>query len=502
VLLCGVGTSRALGWASNAPKPERTAQPWVKLPLEALGVAGIPAAFLDAGGSMLTVNFLDSGHLLVTYGKRGLVPRLAGDPRDDDDRLVAAEVVELPTGKVLATTEWHMHDHGRYLWALGHGRFLVRIGDMLSVMTPLARLGTDDPFVRSTFPSRGGQPVAVTMSQDDGLLTVETPVRMAGGTSEAMGDMDTATRPLSTLIDFYRLRGDGSEAHPLEIAGAGTVRSPQPLFLPIDADGYLWAEELDRNQWQVTFDGFEGKTVQLGKIDSTCSPRLELVGPAEYLAMTCRGADDRVRVASYGMDGQETWEESLGQFGRPVFAYAPSAGRFAVSHGVDAVPAAPGNGVGSPASYGVGGSQGSPARQEVRVYQTVSGDLLLKVDCTPVFKTAENFDLSADGMEAVVVRDNALVVYKLPELSKKDREELAAVEKFAPPASEGPVKLTRLTGPQPQRGDAVSAAAVEAAAAAAAAAPAVATEKPPARKPPTLLNPGEKAEMPANNRPD
>jgi hypothetical protein len=153
-------------------------------------------------------------------------------------------------------------------------------------------------------------------------------------------------------------------------------------------------------------------------------------------------------------------------------------------------------------------AQSAVTHQEVRVYQNASGDLLLKAECTPVFKSGQNFDLSEDGSLAAVVRDGSIVVYKLPALSQQDREDIAEVERFAPPPSEAMVSLTRLA-----KGPAAAAAvgtAPEASVAGAAgvASPAASVpvspeeapaETPARRKPPTLLNPGEHAEIPAKN---
>jgi hypothetical protein len=287
---------------------------------------------------------------------------------------------------------------------------------------------------------------------------------------------------------------------------AGGVRSADPFYLPIDSDGYLWPAEVANNHWAVTFDDFRGKTASMGTVDSSCVPRLEMVSPSEFVALTCRGADDRVRMASYGLDGQETWQEDFGDFGPPVFAYAPGAGRFAVSRTVSAVAPSPGMASTIP---------GSPARQEVRVYQTASGDLLLKVETSPVFKTAENFDLSADGTLAAVVKNGAVEVYKLPALSKRDKEDIAEVAKFAPPPASGPVLLKLLAAPS---GSARTAKATENAvpASASSAVPVAADKSAPAdsspgdaaasapapRKAPTLLNPGEKPEFGGSAQPN
>jgi hypothetical protein len=133
------------------------------------------------------------------------------------------------------------------------------------------------------------------------------------------------------------------------------------------------------------------------------------------------------------------------------------------------------------------------SHQELRVYQNASGDLLLKVACDPIFKTGENFDLSADGMEVAVVRGASIAVYKLPPPTKRDREDMAEVAKFAPPASLAMVDLKRLAA-RPAAAAAVARAPVSGGANEVGA-PVASGEAEAKRKPPTLLLPGEKAEF-------
>ncbi len=496
---------------------EKQPAPAVKLSLEGLGFAGASRVFLDSGASMLSVHFLDDAHLLVTFGERKLVPRLVGDPPDDDDRLVAGEIVELPSGKILAKTEWHMHDHGRYLWPLGKGRFLIRIGDGLSTMAPLARLmsgeaGAVDPFERTVLPGRQGRPTLVNMSEDGGLLTIETQVNVAKGTPVITVSNTTVVPQTLTLVDFYRISGEGSASSPIVVTAAGGVRSPEPFYLPITSGGYLWPQPSGNNRWAVTFDDFSGKTVNITTLDSSCTPRLEMVSAGEFVALTCRGSGDRVRVGSYGLDGQETWQEDAGDYGPPTFVSAPVAGRFAVSHKT-AAPASPGGLVGLATGAGLNGpgqngvvDQPASEGQEVLVYQNASGDLLLKVQVSPVLKTAENFDLTEDGSELVVTKAGQVLVYKLPALSKRDKEERLEVAKFSPPVTTGAVRLGLLTGPAPVAAHGRPAAAGKVATPTlSAAVPTVevptetAGEGPSnssaGRKPPTFLKPGEKPEF-------
>ena len=494
----GLGTLLAVGGVcpQGAMGGEKKAGPWAQVSLESLGFPGVSKLFLNSGSSMLTVNLLDSSHLLVTYSKRTLVPRVAGDPVEHDDRLVAGEVVDLPSGHIAAQVEWHMHDYGRYLWKLGNGRFLVRIGGELYTIAPLANLASGNAFVRTVFPGRMLRPTVVDVSPEGGVLTLETVVEMQeeGRTKVVLGDQDTASEATSaTVIDFYRIR-DGKEGRgggDFEVNSAGEVLAPAPVLLPVDGDGYLWAEAVDSFSWGMTFDEYGGKTKDLGKVDSSCRPRLQMTSRSEFVALTCLGSDDHIKLTSYGLDGHETWEEVVGDVGTPAFAFAPVAARFAMSHiHVDVTAPTPGSTTGE-----------SIPSQEVRVYQNASGNLLLQAECRPVFKTAENFDLSPDGMTAAVVRDGMIAVYKLPALSKTDLEDMVEVAKFAPAVGTGNVKLARLVRPVKVEAPAESLAISKSAAAPAAAivTPAAAASGP--RKPPSLLKPGEKPEFGSANEP-
>ncbi len=102
-------------------------------------------------------------------------PRLPDEPEDDQDRIVEAVLLELPTGNTLARTSWHLHDHAQYLWNLGHGHFLLRVRDTLTTFAPLANLHTRDPFVQQPFlVSAERRLAALILSPDADLLIIET----------------------------------------------------------------------------------------------------------------------------------------------------------------------------------------------------------------------------------------------------------------------------------------------------------------------------------------
>jgi len=522
LLLCGMG--------AKAADKERPPVPVARISLQKLGFPGASTNFVAAGASVLTVNFLDDEHLLVSYGMRGLVTRLAGDPATDEDREVAAQIIEIPSGKIVARTQWHLHDHGRYLWPIGHGRFMLRMGGSLSMLAPVANLHTD-PFRRVEFPSRGLVLNSISASPDGGVLSVESQVPQQAAGVATWADVQAPQNGI--VLDLYRMSGEGTAESPLSITSPHSVKSPHSMAFPIDEDGFLWTENTTRDpsNWTVSFHAFApaGKKnpVVVGDLHSSCVPRILIASRSEYVALTCVGVDAHMKLMTYGFDGHENWEEPIDLDSSIAFAFAPGTGRFAMSRITTSISSA----------VNANGMPVEPTfRQEVRVYQTETGDMVLKATTTPALKTAENFDLSQDGKLAALVQNGDIAIYQLPAPSEKDRKAMQEVAKYAPPPGgnaelslEGVVVREQpgetVAGSAPRVATPVAGAAPAAAAANSATKPAAAgpnttqaadnaaqATRPvttasmdapttPARKAPTLLLPGEKAEFKDKRQP-
>src|SRR3954451_22125660 len=154
-------------------------EPSLHIPLENFGFQPLPPQFLLNGSSMMTLHYVDDKHLLLTFVVHRLIPRLPEEPEDDQDRLVDAVLIELPSGRTLARTSWHLHDHAQYLWNLGHGHFLLRVRDTLTTFAPLANLGTRDPFAQQPFlVSADRRLAALILSPEADLLIIETVKRI------------------------------------------------------------------------------------------------------------------------------------------------------------------------------------------------------------------------------------------------------------------------------------------------------------------------------------
>ncbi len=384
-----------------------------------MGYQKLSPEFMMAGSSMLTVDFVDKDHLLVTFGVRRLMKRDANNPVDDADRTIGAFLVELPSGKVLARAEWRLHDRGQYLWNIGHGRFLLRVRDRLTMFAPMASADPNEAFREVPVIQLNQHVVSVLVSSNSDLLTVETTKYSMGAGQPSAG---FSTDPAPVLIAFYRLTNTQTG---LVVSSAGTVRARTTLALPLTTAGRLDVIQGGKDRWLFNFDEHTGKVDELSEFDTTCFPRPTFVGHSEFVVFGCRGGPDKMDFAGFNMKGEEMWQQNFyDTHVNPTFSFAPDAGRFALGRtvvtdsGFD--PSMP-----IPSSMVTG--------QEVRVYQSYNGKILFKIDCTPVERAGQNFSLSPDGLRLAVVRESQ-VRHAATKYSPASTENEAAVEIYALPA--------------------------------------------------------------------
>lgn len=430
------------------PLSARASNPAVRIPLDSLGFEPQSSQFLAAGSSMLTVNYVDSTHLLFTFAVHRLMERIPNDPPDDDDRTVEAVLVELPSGRVLARTDWRFHDNGQYLWSLGHGRFLLRTRDTLTTFAPLANLASGQPFRQRDFLTTNRRIGVVLLSPEADLLIVETaertpsvpaaPAPLFGPTPKPTpqpigrpGDPDPVT------LSLYRLSlpdsGDRVEADL-----AGIARATHFGELAAMGAGHLAVVDEGRQEWGFDFHPFNGKVKELAPFASTCDPTPRFVSSSEFVAFGCHTGDSPQVLGGFNLRGDEMWEQNLfGDYVATFMTYAPESGRFALGRVMGD----------APADTLEQGSTAGITGQNIIVYQMESGKQLLHTDCSPVARAGQNFALSPDGMGLVVVRENALEIFPLPPLSKKDQADVKEARALVPSSDGLPIDFA---GPSPE----------------------------------------------------
>jgi hypothetical protein len=427
---------------ADAPTFAAKPDPPLRIPLENFGFQPLPAQFLLNGSSMLTLHYVDDKHLLLTFVVHRLIPRLPDEPEDDQDRMVEAVLLELPTGNTLARTTWHLHDHAQYLWNLGHGHFLLRIRDTLTTFAPLANLATREPFAQQPFlVSAERRLAALILSPDADLLIIETlkrtpptpkPKAPILGPTPAPSPQLTERDPVQ--INFYRIHS-GDDGGPVQARSAGAIQTPRAGDIPATTAGFLAVVDQGHQHWAFDFHSYAGKTDELSPFDSTCRPAPLFVSHSEFIAFGCRSGQNRQQLGGFNMRGEEMWEQGLfGDFMAPSIAYAPAGGRFALSRIM----------LHSSFIADQPISADQVSAQTVVVYQTGTGKQLLRADCSPVERAGQNFTLSPNGLALAVLHADAIEIYNLPPLTTKDESDLKLAHSIAPPENNLPVRLPGL----------------------------------------------------------
>jgi hypothetical protein len=417
----------------------RNPDPALRIPLEPLGFQPLSTQFLLAGSSMYTLHYVDDKHLLLTYSTHRLLKRLPDEPADDKDRFVEAVLLELPSGHVLCRTQWRLHDHGQYLWSLGHGRFLLRVRNTLTTFAPVANLSTGEPFRERSFLTTDRRIGALIVSPEADLLILETitrpepdPVSLPSVFSSGPPPPQEVD-PAPVQINLFRLFNLPGAADQIVARSAGASRARSVGRIPATAEGYLALIDQGRSHWAFDFNSYTGKTSELSPFDSSCRPSPIFVSRSEFIAFGCHANNTFQVIGAFNMRGEEMWEQTLlDSYFAPSFVFAPSSGRFAIgrliSHAQSEIliPEL------------VGG-------QSVVVYQTDSGKQILRVDLLPVQRAGQNFCFSPDGMNLAIVHGDAIEIYRLPPLTTKEQEAVKQAQAAAPPTNDAPIRFATST---------------------------------------------------------
>jgi len=423
------------------PLQARGPDPAFRIPLDSLGFQPQTKQFLLAGGSMLTLHYVDNRHLLLTFAVHKLMERIANDPPGDEDRMVEAVLLETPSGRVLARTDWRFHDNGQYLWSLGYGRFMLRIRDSLTTFAPMANLASGQAFAQRGFLTTDRRIGAVLISPEADLLVVESverkppPPRPAtplfGPTPKPTpAPLGEPGDPSPVALSFYRLAIPSGSGDAVEASLAGVAHSSSFGDIAATGAGHIAVVDEGRQQWGFDFRPFRGDGKQLAPFGSTCRPTPRFVSSSEFIAFGCHSGNSPMVLGGFNMNGDEMWEQNLfGDYAATSMSFAPTSGRFALGRvlgqggGDDLQP------VSADAFTG----------QNVSVYQTESGKQLLHVDCSPIARAGQNFALSPDGMSLAVIREGAIEIYSLPPLSAQDAADVKMARALVPQASVLPI---------------------------------------------------------------
>jgi hypothetical protein len=389
LLLCLVtGTARARDRESGP-------QPALRIPVEPLGYRPPGKLYLLARYSSSSLDFIDATHLLLTFREPRLLSR--GHSTEGLDQVIHADVLELPTGKVVAEDQWLMHDRGRYLWRLANDKVMLRIGARLYEMD--IKLHLKPLFASPT------ELEEVEISPDGKVLVVESELEKHTPEEHerlAKKAALSGSKPPSEDVQIRMMRLDQPK---LMLSAHADVAGD----LPATIDGFFTQERLKEGVWNIRFHPYEKPEPTGGdivaQIDSACEPSEKVLNQQSVLVLSCRpGHDDRF-VAAYSLKSRKLWDGRWqSNFTWPAFRMAQDGASVAISwlalsHAVSARDPI---------------NDDEVQNQVLSVLDSRTGSLRIALLLKPIVSAGGNFALSSDGNRLAVLNHGAIEVYDLP----------------------------------------------------------------------------------------
>ncbi len=235
-----------------------TDMPDAVIPLEPLGYQPAPPIIVVAKGfSVHSLNYVDNKHLLVTWNARTLIHRMPGDPQDDSPQNLQAVLLEAPSGKVVARTVWRLADHAQYLWPVGEGTFLLRVGQQLRVLTPLSP--APDAMQGRLVMTLPGPATLVAIAPDGRMVLVESDVAKAETKTPVALPGAAPVDTQATDVQFLEFDLARQAQGIVNVNRVGHLISPSLLALPLTHEGYIHATEISPDDWDLIYTELSGK---------------------------------------------------------------------------------------------------------------------------------------------------------------------------------------------------------------------------------------------------
>jgi hypothetical protein len=187
------------------------------------------------------------------------------------------------------------------------------------------------------------------------------------------------------------------------------LKTDSPIHVPITSNGYVGVGKdksgKNEDQFLIRFIPFEGQSLVLGRVASTCTPHEEFLSPAALMIESCGPRSPDLYLDAWTTEGKKLWSgQREGHLVWPTFAYSRTGGRFAVSllrvnHFIDLIDSL---------------NDEDVREQVVQVFDSATGALLMATTASPILTAGQNFALSEDGERLAILREGAIEIYKVP----------------------------------------------------------------------------------------
>jgi hypothetical protein len=391
--LCLGGAPWTLSGSSHSNPPPALG-PEERIPVDPLGYRPPGPLYMLSKKVFSSLNFIDAHHLLFTFHQSRLLQREKNPQPSEDDQVIRAVVLRVSDGQVQESSEWRMHDRGRYLWSLGDGKFLIRERNSYLLTDASLKLR---PYIDVASPV-----YATEISPDGRILVVEHEyekhtseehVRLEAQAAK-FGDPPPPEDTQISLLDVPSR----------QVLAA--MHTHLPVNVPITSTGYIGVEQgKGQDEFVVSFIPFDGQPLVLGRVASTCTPHESFLNPRALLIESCGPKSPDVYLDAWTIEGKKLWTgHREGHLVWPTFAYSEAGDRFAIgllraTHFVDLADSL---------------NDEDVREQVVQVFDSTTGALLMTTNASPILTSGENFALSEDGEHLAVLRGGAIEVYKVP----------------------------------------------------------------------------------------
>ena len=391
-------------------------QPTTRINLLPLGFARLSAGARQSGGSNLSLDFLDSHHVLLTFNPKKLFKRLPDCPPTHADRLIHSVVLEVPSGKVVKETDWYLHDLRRYAWNLGSGRLLLRRLNRLYAVNPNLeeKLIFDSPK----------DLLWVTVTPDGKQIIVETSAGTGTANDPTVGKLkDDANKKERVQLSFL----DSNTLLPqrtIEVRGRIKLEATSAGFADVRHQGI--------SNWLVSF----GSTY-ITRVKSRPVPDLLYSSANTVLVGRCSVSRPGYNLSAFTVTGTFLWRQHWDQCRfSSVVRDSEDGSRFAAG---TVTPRARANADSSQQTE----SAEEGLVQHVQVLDTATGNSVLSLTFAPAVLDGQNFSLSPEGNFLALVAGDELDFYTLPEMLAEDRARSVAVKADAPSLNVPPAQANK-----------------------------------------------------------
>src|SRR5215472_13424729 len=338
----------------------------------------------------LSLDFIDANHVLLTFNRKQLIKRQPECVADHQDRLMHAAVLEIPSGKVIAETDWYLHDRRRYLWPLSSGKFLLRKWNNLFVVDSNLQ---ETPLLKSP-----KDLLWVSVTPDGSQIITETENDRKPSDSGHQASSKTQPKFVVQFLDVKTLENQR------------TLLFNNFTNLTGTSAGYADVIR-KRDVWLLRFGPSVSKRHNLSRVRSQTVPVVLYPTENTLLIGRCATSGCNYGVTAFTLTGQRLWRQHWpGLRSFPEITRSEDRSRFGVSTLlVEPSPSGSSNSEDSDEDpFQAKASERDVLRQEIQVFETASGTTVLSVSISPAVVTGQNVSLSPDGRRLALLRGSSL----------------------------------------------------------------------------------------------